>query len=57
MRFAKHPEAGRANLPPSEGLQFFGLVDIDAATREMTVRLMDSGDTELWSTTLSPRMG
>ncbi|MGR3493746.1 alkaline phosphatase D family protein [Citreimonas sp.] len=57
VRFAKHPEAGRANLPPSEGLQFFGLVDIDAATREMTVRLMDSGDTELWSTTLSPRMG
>ena len=56
VRFAKHPEVGRANLPPSEGLQFFGLVDIDAATRAMTVRLMDAGDTELWSTTIEPRM-
>ncbi|WP_223163149.1 alkaline phosphatase D family protein [Roseivivax sediminis] len=55
VRFAKHPQEGQANLPPSEGLQFFGLVDINAATREMTVRLMDAGDTELWSTTLAPR--
>ncbi len=54
VRFVKAPEEGRANLPPSEGLQFFGLVDIEGATGRMTVRLMDRADTELWSTTLDP---
>ena len=55
VRFSKAPtEAQGANLPPSEGLQFFGLVDIDGATGQMTVRLMDRDDTELWSTTLDP---
>ena len=54
VRFSKAPEPGRANLPPSEGLQFFGLVDIEGATGRMTVRLMDRADTELWSTTLDP---
>ncbi len=54
VRFAKFPPDGQANLPPSLGYQFFGKVDIDAATREMKVRLMDSGDTELWSTIISP---
>lgn len=55
VRFAKHPsEAQGANLPPSDGLQFFGKVDISAATRVMTVRLMDVADTELWSVELQP---
>ncbi|MEZ5772284.1 MAG: alkaline phosphatase D family protein [Defluviimonas denitrificans] len=55
MRFAKHPsEAQGANLPPSDGLQFFGKVDISAATRVMSVRLMDVADTELWSVELQP---
>lgn len=51
---APSPEQG-ANLPPSAGLQFFGLVDIDAATQAMTVRLMDRADTELYSVTLEPK--
>ena len=50
----KAPEAGKFNLPPSEGMQFFGLVDIDGDTQQMTVRLMDRADTELWSITLDP---
>ena len=54
VRFVKAPEDGQSNLPPSEGLQFFGLVDIEGATGRMTVRLMDRADTELWSTTLDP---
>ena len=55
MKFVKAPtpEQG-ANLPPSMGLQFFGLVDIDAASQQMKVRLMDRGNTELWSVTLDP---
>ena len=54
LKFIKAPEAGQANLPPSAGLQFFGLVDIDGATQQMKVRLMDVGNTELWSVTLDP---
>ena len=52
--FSKAPEAGRANLPPSEGLQFFGRVDIAGATGAMTVRLMDAADTELFRRDLTP---
>ena len=54
VRFVKAPPEGEANLPPSAGLQFFGLVDIDGATGQMTVRLMNRANTELWSTTLEP---
>lgn len=54
VEFVKAPEPGQANLPPSAGLQFFGIVDIDAATEQMKVRLMDVGDAELWSVTLDP---
>lgn len=52
--FVKAPGEGQVNLPPSAGLQFFGLVDIDGATQQMKVRLMDVGNTELWSVTLDP---
>ncbi len=55
VRFAKHPTDDQGlNLPPSAGLQFFGKVDIAADTRVMTIRLMDSADTELWSVDLTP---
>lgn len=54
VRFVKAPPKGQFNLPPSAGLQFFGLVDIDAANEQMTVRLMDRGDNELWKVTLDP---
>lgn len=55
VKFVKAPtkEQGQ-NLPPSMGLQFFGLVDIDAQTQQMHVRLMDRGDTELYAVTLDP---
>jgi alkaline phosphatase D len=55
VKFVKGPSAEQGqNLPPSMGLQFFGLVDIDGATQQMTVRLMDRADTELWKITLDP---
>ncbi len=55
VRFAKHRSADQGvNLPPSDGYQFFGKVDIAADTQVMTVRLMDSADTELWSVDLAP---
>ncbi len=54
VKYVKAPDEGQANLPPSEGMQFFGMVDIDGATQQMTVRLMDRADTELWKITLDP---
>jgi len=59
LKFVKAPtpEPGQ-NLPPSAGLQFFGIVDIDDKTEQMTVRLMDRDDKELYKVTLDPeRMG
>jgi alkaline phosphatase D len=56
VKFMKAPSPGQGqNLPPSLGLQFFGIVDIDAKTRQMTVRLMDRGNEELYRVTLDPK--
>ena len=55
VKFVAAPtEEQGANLPPSMGLQFFGLVDIDGATEQLTVRLMNRDDEELWTITLDP---
>jgi alkaline phosphatase D len=55
VRFIKASSGGvDSNLPPSAGLQFFGLVDINGASEEMTVRLMDREDQELWRVVLPP---
>ncbi|MHC0052776.1 alkaline phosphatase D family protein [Actibacterium sp. D379-3] len=57
VRYAKHPsEEQGANLPPSMGYQFFGKVDIAADTGVMTVSLLDSADTLLWSTEIEPEL-
>lgn len=56
VEFAKFPPEGEANLPPSEGYQFFGKVDISAADQTMTVSLMDASDAVLWQKTLEPVM-
>lgn len=55
VKFVKAPAPGQVNLPPSAGMQFFGLVDIDGASEQMKVRLMDRADQELWSITLDPQ--
>ena len=55
LKFVKAPTAEQgANLPPSMGLQFFGVVDIDGDTEQMTVRLIDRDDNELYAVTLDP---
>ena len=55
LKYVKAPTAEQGqNLPPSAGLQFFGLVDIDGQTEQLTVRLMDRGDSELYKVTLDP---
>ncbi|MBD8891583.1 alkaline phosphatase D family protein [Roseibium litorale] len=55
VKFVKAPTAEQGvNLAPSMGLQFFGLVDIDGQTEQLTVRLMDRDDVELHKVTLDP---
>lgn len=50
----RRPRSKGQNLPPSAGLQFFGLVDIDGATEQLTVRLLNRDDKELYKITLDP---
>lgn len=58
VKYAKAPTPDQGvNLPPSMGLQFFGLVDIDGQSEQMTVRLMDREDSELYKVTLDPVRG
>ena len=51
MKFSKDP-GGRANLAPSEGLQFFGHVRIDGESQAMTVTLKDLDNNDLYTVTL-----
>jgi alkaline phosphatase D len=43
------------NTAPTEGLQFFGQVDIDAKTKAMTVTLKDLTGAALYAKTLAPQ--
>lgn len=55
VRFIKASGTGiDQNLPPTAGLQFFGLVDIHGENEQMTVRLMDREDRELYRIILDP---
>ena len=55
VAFQKAPSAEQgANLPPSDGFQFFGEVEIEGDTGVMTVRLIDSAGTELYAQDLEP---
>jgi alkaline phosphatase D len=53
--FFKAPPAGQVNLSPYAGLQFFGEVNIDARSAELTVDLRDLSGESVFSKTLAPR--
>lgn len=53
LLYVKSPE-GVPNLPPSDGLQFFGHVRIDGDTEAMTVMLKDLTGATLYSVALEP---
>jgi len=56
--YVKAPAKGQGpNLPPTEGMQFFGHVAIDGASQQMTVTLKDRDDKALWAKTLDPVLG
>jgi alkaline phosphatase D len=53
VKFAKAAPAG-VILSPSDNMQFFGHVQIEGATGQMTITLRDRTDAALWSTKLDP---
>jgi alkaline phosphatase D len=50
--FTKTPPAGKANLSPYAGLQFFGDVNIDKRSHALTVDFRDINGTSVFSKTL-----
>ncbi|MDX1932209.1 MAG: alkaline phosphatase D family protein [Capsulimonadales bacterium] len=54
VRFIKDG-GGKSNLPPSDGLQFFGHVRIAPDTRVLTVTLKDIADRSLYTVDLTPQ--
>jgi alkaline phosphatase D len=56
VQFQKVPDPGLANLPPSAGLQFFGLIKIDGASQVMTVSHYNINAEVLYSIDLTPEM-
>jgi alkaline phosphatase D len=54
--YSKVPEAGKVNLPPSAGMQFFGQVQISGQTEVMTVTLRDLEGKSLYSQEINPVM-
>jgi alkaline phosphatase D len=55
VRFAS--AAPRPNRPPSDGLQFYGTLDVEPRTRALTAALHDVGGRRLWSVELPPATG
>ena len=55
--FTKAPPPGQVNLSPYAGLQFFGEVNIDARSAELSVDLRDLNGASVFSKTLAPRFG
>ncbi|HMF60411.1 MAG TPA: alkaline phosphatase D family protein [Vicinamibacterales bacterium] len=57
VRFSGVPPGTKGNRPPSDGLQFFGTMRVDARTRAMTVQLRDLAGKTLYSVDLAPTQG
>ena len=54
MRFCGVPDNLKPNRPPSEGLQFFGLLDADPTNRALTVSLVNTAGTRVFRRVLEP---
>ena len=55
LKFAGTSASTKPNRPPSEGLQFFGTLAVDARTKAMTVKLIDLAGKVLYSVALEAR--
>ncbi|HAX77695.1 MAG TPA: alkaline phosphatase, partial [Cyanobacteria bacterium UBA11372] len=56
VKFQSAPVGMKQNLPPMAGMQFFGTVKIDAATKLMTVALLDLKGKTVYSVELQPEV-
>jgi alkaline phosphatase D len=54
LKFLGIPRGMKANRPPSEGLQFFGTLQIHAASKVLTAKLHNIAGQELYSVELEP---
>ncbi|TXT34400.1 MAG: alkaline phosphatase D [Comamonadaceae bacterium] len=54
MQVVYQKAPNEVNAPPTNGMQFFGQVDIDAKTKAMTVTLKDLVGDSLYTKTLAP---
>lgn len=54
VKFSAIPKGMKQNRPPSDGLQFFGMVKIDAKSKVMTVNLNNIDGKRLYSVDLEP---
>ena len=54
VKFCSVSETMKPNRPPSEGLQFFGFVEIDSQTKVATVSHYNRDGEKLWQTDLQP---
>ncbi len=54
VRFSGVPPDLPPNRPPSEGLQFFGLLEADPKTRALTVSLVNTAGTRVFESTFAP---
>lgn len=52
--YQRAPEDGKVNLSPLDGMQFFGQVDIDGESGDLTVTLRDIDGTALFSQRIEP---
>lgn len=56
VKFQSAPVGMKQNLPPAAGMQFFGTVKIDAATKLMTVALLDLKGKTVYSVEVQPEV-
>jgi alkaline phosphatase D len=54
VRFSSIAGGIQPNRPPSDGLQFFGTLDVDPATRALTAALHNVAGEQLWQIELPP---
>ncbi len=54
VRFSAVGDGVKPNRPPSDDLQFYGLLDVDPTTRVMRAAIHDVTGRQLWSTEIVP---
>jgi alkaline phosphatase D len=54
LKFLSIPAGMKGNRPPSEGLQFFGTLEIAAASKALTAKLHNIAGQQLYSVELEP---